>query len=1035
MGTTLYRTWIGTALALITVTLAPRTEANLRYTWDGGGNTDLWSEGANWVGNVAPVSGFNVELIFAGTVRPTPQLNSNFTLNTLDFASNAAAFSLGGSGTINFQTNSDEGFAPSIVQASAANQTINNKISLTDAVGIYTLGSGSLTLNGVISGAVALVKQGLSTLILTAANTYSGGTIVNAGTLKLAFSASGAPSNNILALANILTVNGGILSLQGSNAPATNISQTFSGLVVNSGANAIRSTAGSGGSITLSLGPITRNLGGLLDFTLPTSGSIATSSGTANTILTGSGVAYATVSGNDWAAKNAANTQIVGGSTLAGFYTSSTATALSGNANIAAGATTTTLPASTSVTSLRFNQAQATTINIGSGHTLTAGGILITSAVGNFLSQIINGTLTGASGQDLVVIQNNNANGLTISSSIANSGAAATGLTKGGTGPVTLTGASNFTGILRVAAGTMTLANGGSWVNHGDPNNETLGFVVREGATLNINGNLDIADRDFQLSSTVGAPAIINLNAGGTLISGRAEVGYVGTGIFNQTGGTHTTGLLRMSAGYTGSAIPVSNGIYNLSGGQLNASGLIVGDQAPATFNQTGGNVAATNGIEVSAGSTYTLNNATSQVSANNVRIGGYSGAGTFNQIAGTLTILGNPADFVGYLSVGDASSGVYNLSGGALSTAETDIGYGGSGVFNQTGGTHTIINAGTLYLGYLGGSSGIYNLNGGTLNLGNAVGLDGSSVFNFNGGTLQAGADHASFITSLTSANVQAGGARIDSNGHVVTIDQPLLHDSSLGATADGGLTKQGAGSLTLTGASTYTGPTAVNSGTLLVNGTLGSIASPTGTVTVTNNGSILGGSGFVHGSVVVGGTLAPGATGSGSTATLGVGSLTFQRNSFFNVELNNTTPGSGYDQLSVTGSVSNGGAHLGVTPGPGLQIGDVFFILLNDGTDAINGRFASLQTEGQTFESGGDYFQISYFANGDGGSIGNDISLTVVPVPEPATWAAGILTLLALAWTQRRRCRTVGGFGAATSRIGRDLYACRQRLSDENG
>jgi fibronectin-binding autotransporter adhesin len=88
---------------------------------------------------------------------------------------------------------------------------------------------------------------------------------------------------------------------------------------------------------------------------------------------------------------------------------------------------------------LRMNAAQATTINIGSGNTLTTGGILVTAAVGNNLTQITGGTLTGPVNQDLVIIQNNTANGLTISSTIADNGVPA-GLTKSGAGALTLSG-------------------------------------------------------------------------------------------------------------------------------------------------------------------------------------------------------------------------------------------------------------------------------------------------------------------------------------------------------------------------------------------------------------------------------------------------------------------------------------------------------------------------------------------------------------------------------------------------------------------
>ncbi len=64
-----------------------------------------------------------------------------------------------------------------------------------------------------------------------------------------------------------------------------------------------------------------------------------------------------------------------------------------------------------------------------------------------------------------------------------------------------------------------------------------------------------------------------------------------------------------------------------------------------------------------------------------------------------------------------------------------------------------------------------------------------------------------------MDALNVQAG-AVIDTNGHAVTINQPLV--SGVVGT-DGGLTKLGtAGTLTLTAANTYTGLTTVKGGTL---------------------------------------------------------------------------------------------------------------------------------------------------------------------------------------------------------------------------
>jgi autotransporter-associated beta strand protein len=91
--------------------------------------------------------------------------------------------------------------------------------------------------------------------------------------------------------------------------------------------------------------------------------------------------------------------------------------------------------------------------------------------------------------------------------------------------------------------------------------------------------------------------------------------------------------------------------------------------------------------------------------------------------------------------------------------------------------------------------------------------------TLNWNGTTLRASTNaaagqKAAFISAVTTVNVKSGGAIIDANGQDITVVQPLLHDAALGATPDGGLTKIGAGTLSLVGANTYTGPTTINGG-----------------------------------------------------------------------------------------------------------------------------------------------------------------------------------------------------------------------------
>lgn len=118
---------------------------------------------------------------------------------------------------------------------------------------------------------------------------------------------------------------------------------------------------------------------------------------------------------------------------------------------------------------------------------------------------------------------------------------------------------------------------------------------------------------------------------------------------------------------------------------------------------------------------------------------------------------------------------------------------------------------------------TGTLNLDGGVLTAariyeGTGAATPTVSRLNFNGGTLQAlasTANGATFLTNLDFANVKAGGAVIDTNGANITIGQALVADAT---STGGGLTKLGAGTLTLTGANTYTGATTVSAGKLAI-------------------------------------------------------------------------------------------------------------------------------------------------------------------------------------------------------------------------
>ncbi|AGP46507.1 Extracellular serine protease precursor [compost metagenome] len=117
------------------------------------------------------------------------------------------------------------------------------------------------------------------------------------------------------------------------------------------------------------------------------------------------------------------------------------------------------------------------------------------------------------------------------------------------------------------------------------------------------------------------------------------------------------------------------------------------------------------------------------------------------------------------------------------------------------------------------------------------------------------------------------------------------------------GGLTKQGIGTLVLTGANTYAGPTLISEGLLAINGSV------TSAVTVQNAG-ILGGSGSV-GALTArrGGTVAPG----NSIGTLNVANnVSFEPGSRYAVEV---APNGQSDRIHSGGSATIGGGEVAVS------------------------------------------------------------------------------------------------------------------------
>lgn len=108
--------------------------------------------------------------------------------------------------------------------------------------------------------------------------------------------------------------------------------------------------------------------------------------------------------------------------------------------------------------------------------------------------------------------------------------------------------------------------------------------------------------------------------------------------------------------------------------------------------------------------------------------------------------------------------------------------------------------------------------------------------------------------------------------------------------------------------------------------------------------------------------------------------GDLTAETASVTGFDIQGTVPVSGFTRIRVSGAVELAGA-LECYGGFSLQENDTLVLILNDGSDPITGHFAGLP-EGAGYSLGNGYaLQVTYQANGDGGPVGNDFAVTLVP------------------------------------------------------
>ena len=416
------------------------------------------------------------------------------------------------------------------------------------------------------------------------------------------------------------------------------------------------------------------------------------------------------------------------------------------------------------------------------------------------------------------------------------------GLITTGTGTTTLTKANTFTGGTTVNGGTLTLSQSGSA-------GTVQGVVtVNSGATLSLNaGNA--------LGYTAGTQVTtVNINGGTVSVNGAlGNEGYLTS--FNLTGGT----LAYATVDATG------NSAYQLAAGTTPFPGITSNASATTSLISGGLNIRGGNlGFNVASGTTATGVdlNVTGLITGN-------TGSGIAKTGAGNLKLANGGSSFTGNVTV---NAGTLTVTGGGSNNANTALGSDAGTGRTITVGTGTA-NSGTLILTpnnvFGGGQSTNTNvptliINNGGLVIANAY--DGLQAITLNGGTLTqnstqgtaaAGSNYQGyqFLGNITVGGTSAStiannyntttgaGDSLGNNttfnvgvtgatGGDLLVSAPLVDKSGDYGTGNSALIKSGNGTMVLSGANTYNGPTTISAGTLSLTGTLGATNTSTGYV-----------------------------------------------------------------------------------------------------------------------------------------------------------------------------------------------------------
>ena len=393
---------------------------------------------------------------------------------------------------------------------------------------------------------------------------------------------------------------------------------------------------------------------------------------------------------------------------------------------------------------------------------------------------------------------------------------------------ITLTGATSVNFYGTVNTSTMHVATGTADFLSGTNNNNAAITFTGDG-TVNLAPN----------TTVIGA--ITNQSANrGTLVLGSASVlngavgGATGLKAINVVGGNNTAGISSTIMGATNSySISLLTNTLNIGGALTIAPNGVIDTTVASALVY--GNIITTGSVTIGTGTVINENivGDAGIIPALSIVSNYTSPITVVATIAngGTLDLSGSGSGTVG--SLNGVSGSAVNLGGNTLTTGGLGTTDSYAGVISGTGGSLTKVGTGTTTLSGANTYTGATTVSAGTLKAGvitQAFGLS-SAMTIASGATLDLGGFNET-IGSLAGAGIvtdNGANAILTAGGDNTSTAFSGLIANGSGATA---LTKAGTGTLSLSGANTYSGGTIINAGTLQV-----SNATALGTGAVTNN------------------------------------------------------------------------------------------------------------------------------------------------------------------------------------------------------